>query len=502
VGPRFAFLIVLMVTGSLVFAGCAGGKAKGGGGDAYKGEFREFDLFLFQVSSKGTSGWSLYPGAYVDIWGWALDEPVASKATVPGPTLRVREHDTVRVNFHIQGAPMAHTIHWHGIHVPWQMDGVPYVSQLPIGRPEFDGHGNLFTYEFQVEQSGTYWYHCHVDTAHHLDMGMYGALIVDPADPAQDPPYDREATLMLDEWDRSHAHQSTDAIAAANSIISKSGDPTITANDAYAYVRDYLIMNQFYNDTVAGNAKRVPGGVPGVRETRDWYPITYAPYFAEYDTYLINGKAFPDTEPIFVKTGEVLRIRLINAGEEVHAMHLHGHHMYITHKDGYRVPLIRQLGDKAAGLDSEDKIANYALASDTILIGPGERYDAYVFAENPGPWHMHDHISLNEMNDYINPGGMMTMLCYEDGWANAQKCMDGHKHGFQGGNYTSGDLIMQMDDYLRKLAGVDPVDGAGDPVTTTAPSTSVPSVNGSTSSVPSSTTSGLPIPSLPAQHIH
>lgn len=416
----WAFSVAVVVAGCF---GGGGGKAKGGA-EEYVGEFKEFDLYLYNipVTSSG-GGWELYPGARVDAWGFA-GEPDRSKATVPGPEIRVRERDTVRVNFYILDAPMAHTIHWHGVHVPWDQDGVPYVSQMPIGERIFGGNGSrLVSYEFTVKQSGTYWYHCHVDTAHHLDMGMYGALIVEPAIPEQDPGFDQEVTLMLDEWDRSHSHQNTNAI---NSAISRSGDPRVTANDFYSYVRDYLLMNQFYNDTIAGN--QLLKNQPGVRETRDWYPVTYAPFFAEYDTYLINGKAFPSTEPIFVKTGETLRIRLINAGEQVHVMHLHGHHFLVTHTDGF--------------------LLTAPYYKDTLLIGPGERYDAYLEADNPGPWHFHDHIHLNEQNDYINPGGMATMLCYTDGWEVSGACKTGHTYHERGQTFTSGDLLKLMSNYL------------------------------------------------------
>lgn len=411
---------------TLILAGCAGGgssRAKDSG-SKYQGEFKEFDLFLYgiQVTSAG-AGWELYPGTKVDAWAFA-PEPDRAKATVPGPEIRVRERDTVRVNFYIMDpATMAHTIHWHGVHVPWDQDGVPYVSQLPIGATQFGGNGSkLVSYEFTVQQSGTYWYHCHVDTAHHLDMGMYGPLVVEPADPKQDPSFDHEVTLMIDEWDRSHSHQNT---AAINSAISRSGDPRVTANDFYSYVRDYLLLNQFYNDTV----NKLPGGTPGVRETRDWYPVTYAPFFAEYDTFLINGKAFPSTEPIFVKTGETLRIRLVNAGEQVHVMHLHGHHFLVTHTDGY--------------------LLTAPYYKDTLLIGPGERYDVYLKADNPGPWMFHDHIAFNEANDYINPGGMATMLCYTDGWEGSGACKTGHTYHQRGQAFTAGDLLELQYNFLR-----------------------------------------------------
>lgn len=412
---------------AVVASGCFGGGSQGSREPAYKGEYKEYDLYLWWLSpgdNSGTRGWELYQGTKVDAWAFSPEND-KDLATVPGPTIRAREGDTVRINFY-NFAPMAHTIHWHGLHVPWDQDGVPYVSQLPIGDTNFGGNGeNSVSYEFKLSQSGTYWYHCHVDTAHHLDMGMYGAFIVEPADPSADPAYDVEAVLMLDEWDRSHAHQNT---AALTNALSRSGDPRVTANDLYGYIRDYLLMNEVYNDTVAGNAIAQQTGL--VRENRSWYPVTYAPYFAEYDTFLINGKAFPDTQSILAKTGQTVRLRFINAGSQVHLMHLHGHHMLVTHTDGF-------------------KLAS-PYYKDTILIGPGERYDAYVELDNPGPWMLHDHIPLNEANDYINPGGMMTALCYEDGWPGAGTCKLGHAAVHGGGEFTSGDVLDAAYHYLRQ----------------------------------------------------
>jgi multicopper oxidase len=117
--------------------------------------------------------------------------------------------------------------------------------------------------------------------------------------------------------------------------------------------------------------------------------------------------------------------------------------MLVTHTDGYK-------------LDSP-------YYKDTILIGPGERYDAYVTLDNPGPWMLHDHISLNEQNDYIAPGGMALMLCYTDGWKFAEKCKDGEHIIMGGGTFTSGDVLAGQ---VAALGGVLPRPEATLPTTT------------------------------------
>ncbi len=110
--------------------------------------------------------------------------------SLPGPILRWREGDTVRLRVTNRLA-VDSSIHWHGIIVPTAMDGVPGLSFAGI-RP-----GDSFEYEFTVRQSGTYWYHSH--TVFQEPTGMYGPLIIDPLEP--DPfTYDRDYVVMLSDW--------------------------------------------------------------------------------------------------------------------------------------------------------------------------------------------------------------------------------------------------------------------------------------------------------------
>lgn len=108
--------------------------------------------------------------------------------------------------------------------------------------------------------------------------------------------------------------------------------------------------------------------------------------------FSVNGRSFPYTQPIRVEKGDVLRIRFIGAGSEVHSMHLHGHDMLVTHKDG------RELASP------------YWV--DTILIGPGERYDVIVEMNNPGLFMMHDHVDPHVTNNGEHHGGPMTTIEY------------------------------------------------------------------------------------------
>lgn len=128
--------------------------------------------------------WEFIPGKAVTAWGY--------NGQVPGPEFWVTEGDQVRVNF-TNNLPVPTTVHWHGIAVPNEMDGIPGVTQDPIAP------GETFVYEFEAKPSGSFWYHSHFDSARQLDMGLSGAFIIKGAD---EPAYDKEFVQLLDEWIR------------------------------------------------------------------------------------------------------------------------------------------------------------------------------------------------------------------------------------------------------------------------------------------------------------
>ncbi len=111
------------------------------------------------------------------------------------------------------------------------------------------------------------------------------------------------------------------------------------------------------------------------------------------DYFTINGKSFPMTQPIRVKKGDVVRVRFIGAGGEFHEMHLHGHDMLVTHKDGLPLP--------------------HPYYADTVLVGPGERYDVIVKMNNPGRFIFHDHIDRHVTARGKFPGGAITVIEYD-----------------------------------------------------------------------------------------
>lgn len=202
----------------------------------------------------------LLPGVKTPAWGFKLE---GGKPSVPGPEIRVKEGEYVRIilkNTHM----LPHTVHAHGVDTPFDMDGADTTQAEGIP------NGETFIYEFYARVPGTHWYHCHYQTIMHLDMGMYGAFIVEPKEPEK-VKYDKEVTLLLDEW---RVGEDKDNIALQNS----------------------------------------------------W------PY--GYNYFTINGKSFPSTENIDLKKGQSVKIRMVNAGYMSHAMHLHGHKFLVTHTDG------------------------------------------------------------------------------------------------------------------------------------------------------------------------
>lgn len=248
--------------------------------------------------------------------------------TVPGPELRVVEGDHVRI--HVRNyLPVSTTIHWHGVELQNAMDGVPGLTQEAI-EP-----GAEFTYDFIAYPAGTRIYHSHQDPASQMELGLYGALIIEPRHPQRH--YDREYVAILDER-------------------------------AIDFTPDVALGKSHLEHEDSGNGR---GGE------------------LQYDFFLINGKIGDSIPPIKIAKGERLLIRLINIGSLVHSMHLHGHTFTVVATDGNPVPPGAQL------------------RKDTILIGPGERYDLEVEGDNPGLWLFHCHMPNHSEN------GMMTELAYE-----------------------------------------------------------------------------------------
>ncbi len=144
------------------------------------GDVKVFDLTCEVVD------WEHNVGKTVEAWAY--------NGVVPGPEIRATEGDTVRINV-TNKLPQSTSVHWHGLYVPNNMDGVPYITQTPI-KP-----GETFTYEFTLQDgnAGSHMYHSHHNSAFQVTSGLLGAFIVEPKDPASRPAFDVEYTMILND---------------------------------------------------------------------------------------------------------------------------------------------------------------------------------------------------------------------------------------------------------------------------------------------------------------
>lgn len=138
-------------------------------------------------------------GNTITMWGFTDGSGGMAQGTFPSPAMRVKTGQIVHTNLTVNNM-WAHTIHHHGIEPEYHSDGVGHIS--------FDVRGATYTYQWRPAHAGTYFYHCHTNTVLHAEMGMYGALIVDPPEGAGTlysggPTYDVEAFWVVDEIDSS-----------------------------------------------------------------------------------------------------------------------------------------------------------------------------------------------------------------------------------------------------------------------------------------------------------
>ena len=210
---------------------------------------------------------------------------MAINGSIPGPLLRWREGDTVTLRVRNR-LPHDTSIHWHGILLPANMDGVPGFSFAGIAP---DG---LYEYRFTVVQSGTYWYHSH--SGFQEQLGVYGALIIDPKEP-EPFSYDRDYVVFLSDW--------TDESPAR--VLAKLKKRSDYYNEGRRTLGDFIddVANNGWRDTVS---QRWAWARMNMSPT-DLADVSGATY-----TYLLNGLA-PDVNWTgLFQPGERIRLRLIN----------------------------------------------------------------------------------------------------------------------------------------------------------------------------------------------
>ena len=308
---------VIRMGAGAVAVGGGGALPRLGAGQPSSGGLREIHLEARALR------WELAPGKVV--------QAMAYNGRIPGPELRVKEGERVRVVL-TNALQEPTTIHWHGVDVPNPMDGVPGVTQKRVES------GERFVYEFEARPAGTRWYHTHFAEHRQLDLGLAAALVIEPADP-EPFPFDREYTLVLDDW------------------ATGTGRPLPSTREGTAGGRGGM-------GGMMGRMGGMMGGMMGRGGMGEMVDGSRTP---AYDTMTINGKAYPGTEPLTVRKGERVRLRLINASaEHSHVVRLAAHRLQVTHTDGN--PLVQPVG------------------VDAVPIAPSERYDVRIVADRPGAW--------------------------------------------------------------------------------------------------------------------
>jgi FtsP/CotA-like multicopper oxidase with cupredoxin domain len=127
-----------------------------------------------------------------DTGGGTIFQALTYNGTVPGPTIRVDEGDSLRLNVTNEMSQPT-VIHWHGVLVPNNMDGVPFITQEPI-MP-----GETFTYEFTARNAGSHMYHSHINAVEQVTKGMLGAFIIDPKDKSREPVVQGDYVFILND---------------------------------------------------------------------------------------------------------------------------------------------------------------------------------------------------------------------------------------------------------------------------------------------------------------
>jgi FtsP/CotA-like multicopper oxidase with cupredoxin domain len=202
---------------------------------------------------------------------------------LPGPEIRIKEGELLRVK--VQNAmDEPTTIHWHGLLLPAAMDGVPDLTQAPI-QP-----GQVFLYEFPIRQSGTFWYHSHVELQE--QSGLSGPFIIEPKE--EPLKYDHDYVLFVTDWLNSDPNE---------------------------------VIPRLRKEGMAMRAKMKPGMKMKMGEA-DLSDV-------RYDAFLLNGKSNHSPWSRAARPGDRIRFRLINGGASTFfRFMIDGHSLTITHADG------------------------------------------------------------------------------------------------------------------------------------------------------------------------
>jgi len=329
---RRRFLQALAGTGASGLAGCLATEGTGPG-DSSRPTPRSPPSGSADVrAALAAAPGEVQPGADATTENWLYD------GEFPGPELRASEGDVVEVELDNELADGT-TIHWHGVPVANEMDGVPDVTQDPVES------GGSFTYRFRAEPAGTFFFHSHVGLQ--LDRGLLAPLIVEEDDPHVE--YDREYTVVVDDYLAGEPRPLSELESGSGPA---GGGP-------------------------GGSGGGGPGGPSGGGPGGGGGPMgggrggsggggPMADRRPPYAGLLMGGRLPDDPRTYSVREGERVRFRFVNASSATaFRVRAGGHPLTVTHADGRPVDPV---------------------TVDSFVFGSGERYDAVVEADNPGTW--------------------------------------------------------------------------------------------------------------------
>jgi CopA family copper-resistance protein len=360
--------------------------------------------------------------------GGRTGHAVTVNGTLPAPLLRLREGQDLRI--HVTNSLDVDTsIHWHGLLLPFQMDGVPGVS-FPGIRP-----GETFTYEFPIRQSGTYWYHSHSGLQE--QEGLYGPLVIDPAgaDPVG---YDREHVIVLSDWTFLHPHQVIARLKQEGGFFNRQKQTLTNSNMPLS---DRLMWGRMRMD-----------------------PTDIADVTGETYTYLANGHGPAENWTGLFRPGERVRLRIINAGaQSIFNVRIPGLSMTVVEADGQYVRPVTVEEFQIGNAETYDVIVTptedraYTLVAESIDRSGMARA---TLAPRPG------------MAGPVPPLRKRPTLTMKDMGMGGMAGMDHGAHGGGHGGHDMGAMDHDMRDKSKVSfpvgVGVDmiapsPVDRTGDP---------------------------------------
>lgn len=369
---------------------------------------------------------------------------------VPGPELRARQGDLVQVTVRNRDVAQGVSIHWHGVDVPNAEDGVAGVTQNAVPP------GGRHIYRFRAEQLGTFWYHTHQSSAREVRRGLFGAFVIEPRDPP--PPRMLDLAVLTHRFGGTMTLSGRDGVwrqaATAGTdvrlrLVNTDSSPErilvggvpfrVLAIDGTDLNRPAPLVGRSLELAAGGRydigftmppsavsvavaragARLVlsPGGRSAGREPREgaaFDPTAYGEPAAtpfgpdsRFDRdfrfeigrklgfldgrpglqWAVNGGIYPDVPTFVVSRGDLVRMTIVNRTDAAHPMHLHGHHVLVLSRNGRPV-------------------SGSPWWSDTLNVGPDERYVVALRAANPGIWMLHCH-NLGHAAD-----GLTTHLAY------------------------------------------------------------------------------------------